>query len=80
LKYCANVCDRYEQLQLRANSLREELHTEIERMIDDIVRFKLHVQKNLEDYEQFIADEVELSCQEQDLLAQGDDEDMVEES
>jgi kinetochore protein NDC80 len=49
-------------------------------MIDDIVRFKLHVQKNLEDYEQFIADEVELSCQEQDLLAQGDDEDMAEES
>jgi hypothetical protein len=46
---------RYEQLQLRANSLREELHTEIERMLDDIVRFKLHVQKNLEDYEQFIA-------------------------
>jgi kinetochore protein NDC80 len=71
---------RYEQLQLRANSLREELHTEIERMLDDIVRFKLHVQKNLEDYEQFIADEVERSCEEQDLLPQGDDEDVDDEA
>ena len=67
---------RYEQLQLRANTLREELHTEIERMLDDIVRFKLHVQKSLEEYEQFIADEVERSCQEEDQL--GDVEDDVE--
>ena len=75
------TCYRYEQLQLRANALREELHTEIERMLDDIVRFKLHVQRSLEEYEQFIADEVERSCEEQDLLARGDqgeqeDEDM----
>lgn len=49
-------------------------------MLDDIVRFKLHVQKNLEDYEQFIADEVERSCEEQDLLAQGGDEEMADES
>ena len=73
---------RYEQLQLRANSLREELHTEIERMLDDIVRFKLHVQRSLEEYEQFIADEVERSCEEQDLLVEEDDEEeeMAEES
>ena len=64
---------RYEQLQLRANALREELHTEIERMLDDIVRFKLHVQRSLEEYEQFIADEVERSCEEQDMLAQADE-------
>ncbi|KZM27186.1 hypothetical protein ST47_g1709 [Ascochyta rabiei] len=63
----------YEQLQLRANSLREELHTEIERMLDDIVRFKLHVQRSLEEYEQFIADEVERSCEEQDLLARAEE-------
>jgi len=68
----ANLVPRYEQLQLRANSLREELHTEIERMLDDIVRFKLHVQRSLEEYEQFIADEVERSCEEQDLLAQAE--------
>ncbi|KAF2473115.1 uncharacterized protein BDR25DRAFT_218781 [Lindgomyces ingoldianus] len=66
----------YEQLTLRANSLREELHTEIERMLDDIVRFKLHIQRSLEEYEVFIADEVERSCEEQDLL--GDAEEVVE--
>ena len=51
---------RYEQLTLRANSLREELHTEIERMLNDIIKFKVHIQKSLEDYESFVVDEVEL--------------------
>jgi kinetochore protein NDC80 len=74
------VYTRYEQLQLRANALREELHTEIERMLDDIVRFKLHVQKSLEEYEQFIADEVERSCEEQDMLAEDEDEEIAEEA
>lgn len=69
---------RYEQLQLRANALREELHTEIERMLDDIVRFKLHVQKSLEEYEQFIADEVERSCEEQDMLAAEDEDEEMD--
>lgn len=50
---------RYEQLTLRANSLREELHTEIEKMLNDIIKFKVHVQKSLEDYESFVADEVQ---------------------
>lgn len=50
---------RYEQLTLRANSLREELHTEIEKMLNDIIKFKVHIQKNLEDYEGFVVDEVE---------------------
>ena len=63
-------------MTLRANSLREELHTEVERMLDDIVRFKLHVQKSLEDFEQFVADEVERSCEEQDEM--GDAEEMAE--
>jgi kinetochore protein NDC80 len=34
----------------------------------------------LEEYEQFIADEVERSCEEQDLLVEEDDEEMAEES
>lgn len=46
-------------------------------MLDDIVRFKLHIQKSLEEYEQFIADEVERSCQEEDQL--GDVDDVAEE-
>lgn len=50
---------RYEQLTLRANTLREELHTEIEKLLNDIIKFKIHIQKNLEDYELFVVDEVE---------------------
>jgi kinetochore protein NDC80 len=53
--------------------LREELHTEIERMLNDIIKFKVHIQKSLEDYEQFVAEEVEKSCEEQEL---GDVEDV----
>jgi kinetochore protein NDC80 len=37
------------------------------------VRFKLHVQRSLEEYEQFIADEVERSCEEQDMLARAEE-------
>ena len=53
------MSDRYEQLTLRANCLREELHTEVEKMLNDIIKFKVHIQKNLEDYEGFVVDEVE---------------------
>ena len=48
---------RYEQLTLKANALREELHTEIEKILNDIIKFKVHIQKNLEDYEGFVVDE-----------------------
>ena len=51
--------DRFEQLTLRANTLREELHTEVEKMLNDIIKFKIHVQKSLEDYEGFVVKEVE---------------------
>lgn len=54
-----NEACRYEQLVLRANALREELHTEIDRMLNDVIKFKIHVQKNLDDYEGFVADELE---------------------
>ncbi|KAL8719970.1 MAG: hypothetical protein Q9181_007984 [Wetmoreana brouardii] len=50
----------YEQLTLKANALREELHTEIEKMLNDIIKFKVHVQKSLEDYEGFVVEEVEM--------------------
>lgn len=55
----ANPHLRYEQLTIRANSLREELHTEITRMLNDVIKFKMHVQKSLEDYEGFVTDELE---------------------
>ena len=48
---------RYDQLSHRANALREELHTEIERIINEVVKFKLHIQNSLEDYENFVVEE-----------------------
>ncbi|KAF2236752.1 hypothetical protein EV356DRAFT_522147 [Viridothelium virens] len=60
-----NTNIEYEQLTLKAASVREELHTEIERMLNDIIKFKVHVQKSLEDYETFVSEEVERECEEQ---------------
>ncbi|KKA28904.1 hypothetical protein TD95_004494 [Thielaviopsis punctulata] len=54
-----NTNIEYEQMVVRVNAMREELHTEIERMLNDVIKFKLHVQKNLDDFENFVADEVE---------------------
>ncbi|KAL2222773.1 HEC/Ndc80p family-domain-containing protein [Thermoascus aurantiacus ATCC 26904] len=54
-----NTNIEYEQLQLRANALREELHTGVESILNDVIRFKVHIQKSLEDYENFVVDEVE---------------------
>ena len=46
-------------MTLKANALREELHTETMRMLNDVIKFKMHVQRNLEEYETFVADELE---------------------
>jgi len=55
-----NSTIEYQQLELRTSSLREELHTEIDRMLNDVIKFKIHVQKNLDEYEGFVADELEM--------------------
>jgi len=60
--------DRFEQLTLRANTLREELHTEIEKMLNDIIKFKIHVQKSLEDYEVFVANEVDAELEDYGVM------------
>ncbi|CAI4219438.1 unnamed protein product [Parascedosporium putredinis] len=54
-----NTNIEYEQLTVRANALREELHTGIDRILNDVIKFKIHIQKNLDDYEGFVADELE---------------------
>ncbi len=51
--------NRYEQLVMRANAMREELHTEIDRVLNDVIKFKIHIQKSLDDYEGFVTDELE---------------------
>lgn len=53
-----NTKFQYDQLQIKANSLREELHTEVEKMLTDVINFKVHIQKGLEGYEEFVAEEV----------------------
>lgn len=53
-------------MKLRADALREELHSEIMRMLNDVIKFKMHVQKNLEDYEGFVADELEKELDSED--------------
>jgi kinetochore protein NDC80 len=62
---------RHEQLTIRAAALREELHTEIEKILNDVIRFKIHVQKNLEEYEAFVDEEVN---REYESLQQAEDE------
>ncbi|KAJ2904681.1 putative HEC/Ndc80p family protein [Zalerion maritima] len=54
-----NVNLEYDQLTQRASSLREELHTETEKIISDVIKFKIHIQKSLDDYQSFVADELE---------------------
>ena len=63
-----NTNIEHEQLTLKAAALREELHTEVEKMLNDVIRFKVHVQKSLEDYENFVAEEVEQEVAEQDSI------------
>lgn len=55
-------------MTLRANTLREELHTEIEKMLNDIIKFKIHVQKSLEDYEVFVANEIEAELEDNGVM------------
>jgi kinetochore protein NDC80 len=55
----ADGVHRYEQLTVRANALREELHTEVDRILNDVIKFKIHIQRNLVDYENFVSDELE---------------------
>ena len=60
----ANSSARFEQLTLRANALREELHTEIEKILNDVIKFKVHIQQNLENYEAFVDQEVKAELDE----------------
>lgn len=55
---------RFEQLTLRANTLREELHTEIEKILNDVIKFKVHIQQSLENYEGFVDQEVKAELDE----------------
>ncbi len=70
------VSCRYEQLGIRAAALREDMHTELERMLNDVIKFKIHVQTSLVKHEGFVAQEVEREIEEQQQWAgEGREED-----
>ncbi|KAL8418935.1 hypothetical protein RB594_002227 [Gaeumannomyces avenae] len=66
----------YEQLTLKANALREELHTEIMRMLNDVCKFKMHVQKSIAEYEGFVTEEVDVELGSNEMRDDTQDIDM----
>ena len=49
----------WESMQEEAGKIREELHSGIERILEEVVSFKVHVQKGLEEFEGWVTEEVE---------------------
>ncbi|KAF2154062.1 hypothetical protein K461DRAFT_267129 [Myriangium duriaei CBS 260.36] len=70
-----NTNIEYEQLTLKSAALREELHTELEKIMNDVIKFKVHIQTSLENYEEFVAQEVEAECEEQEAAEAAELED-----
>ncbi|PHH65975.1 hypothetical protein CDD81_923 [Ophiocordyceps australis] len=52
-----NTTTEYEQLNMRGPALRQELSAEIERSLDKVTEFKIHIQHDLELYEKLVHDE-----------------------
>jgi hypothetical protein len=50
--------NRYADLEAKAAVVREELHTEVDKILHDVVNFKIHIQEKLEDHEIFVEEEV----------------------
>ncbi|KIW46787.1 uncharacterized protein PV06_02424 [Exophiala oligosperma] len=50
----------WESMREEAARVREELHSGIERCLEDVIRFKVHVQKGLEEFEGWVGEEVEV--------------------
>ena len=49
----------WEKMQDEAGQIREQLHADVEKMLEDVIGFKVHVQKGLEEYERVVGDEAE---------------------
>lgn len=54
----------WEKMQDEAGQIREQLHADVEKMLEDVVNFKVHVQKGLEEYERIVGDEAERELKE----------------
>lgn len=55
--------------------MRKTLAAELERMLNDVVQFKLHIQSELEKYEEVATLEAEKEIAEQDVAIAGGDAD-----
>ena len=49
----------YESMKEEGARVREALHGQVEKALEEVVRFKMHVQRGLEEFEGWIAEEVE---------------------
>lgn len=61
--------------------MREELHTQTERILNDVIHFKIHIQQKLEDYELFVQEEVDHEVENMDqeeAFANANEEDVDE--
>ena len=58
----------WEGMQEEAGRIREELHGGVETMLDEVVRFKVHVQKGLEEFEGWVLEECEGELREGDKV------------
>lgn len=54
-----SVSIEYDQLVHASNTLRGDLYDEIVRVLDDVIKLKLHVQTSLEGYETFLVESLE---------------------
>lgn len=50
----------WESMREEAARVREELHSGVERCLEDVIRFKVHIQKGLEEFEGWVGEEVEV--------------------
>ena len=49
----------YEGMREEASRVQEELHGQVEKALEDIIKFKVHIQKGLEEFEGWVVDEVQ---------------------
>ena len=53
-----SVTIEWDQLQHAVDALRQELHGEVERALNDIIKFKVHIQEGLGEFEKRLEEEV----------------------
>lgn len=68
----------WEQMQDEAGQIRERLHADVEKMLEEVVNFKVHVQRGLEEFENTVGVEVEEELAEAEGEGEGVEEFMAD--